>query len=223
MHPSLDELLSVRDGEPVAAATRQHAMNCVACSASLRRLTQRQQALQGLEQFEAPDIEFASITARSLQVTQSAAAPAHRWWAAAAAAAIVATVIGSFVLIERDRQSSELQSQAVPLHQPAVAEPEPLDAQLARLVQQSRELDQLLHNMPPRPEVQRVSLAGMVDRIEQRVQWLDMQLSSVPDSGADQVLAQRLWRERVELMDSLVTVRYAEALPQSFPSDEPTG
>jgi hypothetical protein len=50
----------------------------------------------------------------------------------------------------------------------------------------------------------------MIDTIEDRIQWLDFQLSDAPDSGLSEEQTQRLWRERVELMDSLVKVRYAE-------------
>jgi hypothetical protein len=50
----------------------------------------------------------------------------------------------------------------------------------------------------------------MIDTIEERIQWLDFQLSDAPDSGLNERQTQRLWSERVELMDSLVKVRYAE-------------
>jgi hypothetical protein len=48
------------------------------------------------------------------------------------------------------------------------------------------------------------------------VQWLDVQLSSVPEVASNDELAHQLWRERVDLMDSLVKVRYAESAPMAF-------
>ena len=53
-------------------------------------------------------------------------------------------------------------------------------------------------------------MAATIDSIEQRVQWLDRQLVVRPDAGLNEAQAYQLWRERVELMDSLVKVRYAE-------------
>ena len=45
---------------------------------------------------------------------------------------------------------------------------------------------------------------------------LDWQLAYGSDAGLDRVQARRLWSERVELMDSLVKVRYAESAPMAF-------
>jgi hypothetical protein len=89
----------------------------------------------------------------------------------------------------------------------------PLDVGTARvpeLVAQSRRLEDLLQQLPERPRIERVSTAAMIDTIEERIQWLDFQLSDAPDSGLNERQTQRLWSERVELMDSLVKVRYAE-------------
>jgi hypothetical protein len=47
---------------------------------------------------------------------------------------------------------------------------------------------------------------------------LDLQLSSVIKNDADREQAQRLWSARVELLDSLVYVRYAEAARNGYES-----
>ena len=62
-------------------------------------------------------------------------------------------------------------------------------------------------------DVTRLHLSFVPHRntIEQRIAWLDFQLSSTPDGDLSEEQSRRLWRERVELMDSLVKVRYAEA------------
>jgi hypothetical protein len=49
-----------------------------------------------------------------------------------------------------------------------------------------------------------------IDTIEDRIQWLDFQLTSADDGALDEEQSRRLWSERVTLMDSLVKVRYAE-------------
>jgi hypothetical protein len=43
-----------------------------------------------------------------------------------------------------------------------------------------------------------------------------VQLSYAPDTGLNDAQAYRLWRERVDLMDSLVKVRYAESSRLAF-------
>ena len=40
--------------------------------------------------------------------------------------------------------------------------------------------------------------------------------SYAPETGLNDEQARRLWLERVDLVDSLVKVRYAEGLPPSF-------
>ena len=97
---------------------------------------------------------------------------------------------------------------------PATSQEQPTDviehARVPELMAQSQHLEDLLQRLPGRPHIERVSTAAMIDTIEDRIQWLDFQLSDAPDSGLNEEQTQRLWRERVELMDSLVKVRYAE-------------
>ena len=84
-------------------------------------------------------------------------------------------------------------------------------SELAALVERSRQLEDVLQELPARPRIERVSTAATIDTIEQRIQWLDFQLSNAPDAALNDAFAQQLWSERVTLMDSLVKVRYAEA------------
>jgi len=222
MHPRIDQLLSLRDGQPVDAATLEHAESCAVCAASLHRLTQRRHELQNLPPFDAPEIDYSLIRARAAKSAPAARKDGYQW--SAVAAAIVAAVIAGFMAVDRDRDAPAVQVHhpaSAPADVPALEESQ--EPALAQLVERSRELDQLLQNMPRRPEVQRVSFAGTVDRLEQRVQWLDMQLSSAPDVAADEALSRRMWRERVDLMDSLVAVRYAESLPRPAFAGEPPG
>lgn len=81
---------------------------------------------------------------------------------------------------------------------------------LDQLVAQSRQLDDLLQELPERSRVERVAQAATLDRLEQRIEWLDYQLSYRPPAELSREQARQLWRERVDLMDSLVKVRYAQ-------------
>jgi hypothetical protein len=201
MHARIDQLLSQRDGEPVDVNTVRHMENCALCASELARLRQMQQRLQALPAFDPPPLSLQS------------AAPVRRRIAlpVAIAAACVLVVVTAIAL--RDRTSTQHVQPPVAVVPVAPAkEPEPLE----KLVAQSRELDELLEHLPERPSVERVAMAATIDTIEQRIQWLDVQLSYAPESGLNDEQAYRLWRERVDLMDSLVKVRYAEGRHLSF-------
>jgi hypothetical protein len=74
----------------------------------------------------------------------------------------------------------------------------------------SQALEQLLAALPERPAVERAGTSLPIETLEAQVQWLDHQLSSA-DGGAADSSAEQLWRDRVEVMDSLVRLRYVEA------------
>jgi hypothetical protein len=202
MHAPINHLLSLRDGQPVDAATAAHVEQCQRCSVELRRLREMKSKLQALPQLEGP-VSFAQIQ-RAME--RPVAAPRRAVSARVVAALAFVTLTAVFFVALRDETA------------PAIAErkqPEPLAAavEIARvpeLVAQSRHLEDLLQRLPERPRIERVSTAATLDTIEQRIQWLDFQLSDALDSGLNEQQTRRLWRERVELMDSLVKVRYAE-------------
>lgn len=201
MHARIDQLLSQRDGEPVDVNTVWHIESCAQCSSALARLKTMQQRLQALPSFDPPPLS----SMRSVRIRGRRAVPA-----AIAAAGVLAIAIG---IARRDRVVEVQTPEPVAAAQkPSVNQAEPL----ATLMAQSRQLDELLRHLPERPSIERVALAATIDTIEQRIQWLDVQLSYAPETGLNDEQARRLWRERVDLMDSLVKVRYAEGQPLSF-------
>jgi hypothetical protein len=84
-------------------------------------------------------------------------------------------------------------------------------ASVAALQQQSQALEQVLAEMPARPAGARAATALPIETLEAQVQWLDHRLSLTRAEANSGHEAQQLWRERVEVMDSLVRLRYAEA------------
>jgi anti-sigma factor RsiW len=207
MHASIDHLLSLRDGQPVDAATAAHVEQCARCSAELRKLRETQGKLQSLPQLDAP----ASFHETQRALARPAAAPRRVLSARLVAGLAFATLTAIFFVALRDGTSPD-----VVQHQPERVEQQapPTDviemARVPELVARSQQLEGLLQKLPDRPRIERVSTAAMIDTIEERIQWLDFQLSDARDSGLNEEQTRRLWRERVELMDSLVKVRYAE-------------
>lgn len=81
---------------------------------------------------------------------------------------------------------------------------------VAQLRSQSQALDELLAVMGERPVVERAGTSVPIDTLESQVQWIDHQIS-VGDGEIEPGSAERLWRQRVEAMNSLVQLRYVEA------------
>jgi len=198
MHARIDDLLSIRDAEPVDAATAAHVEQCPTCAEQLRKLALAQTELRALPQLEPPAESWEGIQSRLARPV-----PRSRYTAGRIAAALAVTVLSIITVVAlRDDDEPMLVEQI---------EREPLDPPpVAELVAQSRQLEHLLQTLPERPSIERVSTAVTIDTIEERIQWLDYQLTNVADHDLNEEQSRWLWSERVALMDSLVKVRYAE-------------
>ena len=207
MHASIDHLLSLRDGEPVDAATAAHVEQCQHCSSELRKLHETRAQLQSLPLLDAPS-SFQEIRRA---MARPVAAPRRALSARLVAGLAFVTLTTIFFVALRDETAPTVANRSVePQVEPVTSLIDVEPARVPELVAQSRRLEDLLQQLPERPRIERVSTAAMIDTIEERIQWLDFQLSDAPDSGLNERQTQRLWSERVELMDSLVKVRYAE-------------
>ena len=205
MHARIDQLLSLRDRAPVDGAAARHVEGCAQCAAELRRLIELRDRMQQLPTLPGPPDAWPRIET----VLASRRARQVRLRRGAIAATIVLAAAAAIGLYGDSTPQTAQTPSPVPL-QGAEAH-----AAFADLVARSRVLDEMLQTLPRRPAVERVSMAATIDTIEERIQWLDFHLSYAPVE-LDDAQAQRLWSERVELMDSLVKIRYAEARRTSF-------
>jgi hypothetical protein len=194
MHVRVDQLLSLRDGEPVVAEAREHIQHCAHCRAEFDLLAQVRERLNALPAIDPPRDFWRDIESRAARDRE------RPRWRVAAAAAIAVVAVASYLGV-RDGRDSQLI---------AATEPAPYPSnEIERLIEQSRELEALLTHLPE-PQVERVSTAAAIDSLEQRIQWLDWQLGTADDE-LDPQQTQRLWSQRVDLMDSLVKVRFAQS------------
>jgi chitinase len=83
-------------------------------------------------------------------------------------------------------------------------------ASLADLRERSQALEELLAALPERPAVERAGTSVPIESLQAQVQWLDHQLSLAGAEG-NPAADEKLWRDRVEVMNSLVQLRYVEA------------
>ena len=211
MHLRTEELLSIRDGV-FDAEWRAHLECCAECAAQLEALARTRQRLRELPLLE-PTVSWSDVQRRASAAgsasNASDASGARRaraliGIAVAASVALVALLVGT----QRDNTTGTEVPEA--LASMANERESSTTVDFANLIERSRRLDALLQTMPARPHVERVSMAATLDTMEGRVQWLDYQLAYA-GGELDPSQSQRLWQERVELMDSLVKVRYAQA------------
>ena len=83
------------------------------------------------------------------------------------------------------------------------------DARVEELMIRSQQLEAVLRELPRRPAVEQAGTAVAIEELQSRIQQLDTQLSVPEVAGSHEV--QQLWDQRVQLMSSLVGVRFAEA------------
>jgi hypothetical protein len=151
--------------------------------------------LAGLPGFAPPPGTFLSAARRAAAPRVTAAT--GRGWTLAAAAA---TVVLAVAVLLRAGPSPE----GPPPAPIAWAPPAELLAESARLEAQLAAL--------PRQDAQRVGTAYTISLLEDRLALVDDELSAAALEPGSADAAVGLWHERVALMDSLVRVRYAEAL-----------
>jgi hypothetical protein len=202
MHADFQELLVIRDGTPVDAMVAQHALECPECSRELTRLAALKNELRQLPSYEPPPRAWASIRSQMERL------PPHRPNRAplVAVAASIALAVLVLPLLRRTPVLTPPGTSASASQQPAGDDKDGVGA----LMQRSQRLEAVLQVLPRRPQVEFAGTSATIDELQNRIQLVDHQLSS---ASADQpgTDARRLWSARVELMNSLVHVRYAEA------------
>ena len=197
MHARIDELLSLRDREPVAAAAARHAADCRTCAGELERVRGLRRRLRALPALPPPERGWDAVAGRAYQRS-----PRGRLLAGAGLglAASAAWLMLSFMLRE---------TPPPPVAPPAVIAEAGVDAH-AELMRRSMALENALKDIDYRPNVVRVGTAGTIADIEDRIALVDYQLSHAAAGRLSDAQSERLWRQRVDLMGSLVQVRYAQ-------------
>jgi hypothetical protein len=201
MHARIDELLSLRDGAPVDAHVRAHVDGCAACAAELARTSALRERLRELPPAPASEVDaWPAIRAR-LAPTSAGRRGFDRLAPLAAAASIAA--LGLFAAL----RWIDTPPPATVASRPPVAQQ---SDSLADLRERSQALEELLASLPERPAVERAGTSMPIDSLQAQVQWLDHQLS-VAGADGNPATDEQLWRDRVEVMNSLVQLRYVEA------------
>lgn len=183
-HCTIEELVELRDGQGSAAA-RSHVASCETCRAELDRLHQRAAALRSLPSFSAPRDRW-PVVREGFESSRRRRRIARAGWTVLAAAA-------SFVLLIGVR--------SIPGSGPNMLVAQEIES----LVEESQELEVVLQEYYRQGRVVNAATAAAIADLEDRIALIDLgieraQAAALPsDDMAD------LWRERVALMDQLVT------------------
>jgi len=200
MHARLDELLDLRDGAPVPDAVRAHVEGCASCTAALARGRVLRERLRALPAAPPPATYGWQAVERRLAATARRGRLETRFAALAAAASVAALALFAAMRWQETSAPGRVDPDAAPAAAVAVEE----------LRSRSQALEAMLAALPARPAVVRAGTAVPIESLEAQVQWLDHQLL-LADAGEPAPEAERLWRDRVEVMSSLVQLRYVEA------------
>lgn len=190
MHPKMDELLALRDGDG-AAETARHVEQCEHCRAELEEVGAMAKALKSLPSFEAPGGAWTDIRHRVVAHRRRTNRARFGLVAASLIAVATLTLVVRFGVVEND-----------PIPQ-GIGEPR---LAVEHLSQASRELELVLQNPSLQSRVLSPGRAAMIVELEDRIALVDIALAhhtgEEPDEGA--VV---LWSDRVELLDALLTAR----------------
>lgn len=207
MHASIEQLLNLRDGADASDTVAAHVRECAECRSTLERLNLVTAALRSLPaRGSAPD-RWNAIAARLSGAQAPESAPRSRpgWFLPAASAALVLVAV---LLTFNDRDAPAPAAQ--------MAEVVPAANARQQLLAESQRLETLLASLPAEPRVTRAHTAMTVADLEDRIQWVDYRLNFAREAGLRGDQADLLWRERVDLLNSLVAVRYAQTRAVAF-------
>ncbi len=200
-HATIEELLNLRDAASVAAATETHVADCAPCRTELARLHALRAGLRALPALPPAPETWARVMARVEPPVMLVARRSRMQVAAAGLAASLAIAVALGAVMLR-----------APLVQPAagtLATATRTDPTLEDLRGRSQRLEAVLAAIQSQPRVTSARSAGAIAELEDGIALVDYQLSQVDTADLDDVTRRALWRKRVELMESLVTVRYA--------------
>ena len=212
MHIRTEDLLKIRDGEPVDAKIRVAVDSDDQLKADLDYLQETQNALQSLPALDPPSGIWESIAETSFDSSNSSARqwPLRSMIAATLAAVVVLAVIRSpqppdfsETILETNTEIADadsIQRAATSTYDSLVAESEDLERQLNQIGYQ--------------PKLISAGTMSTIVSLEDEIALLDAQLMYARTLQPMQTEA--LWETRVGLMDALVNVRYTHSQLSGF-------
>ena len=220
MRPTTQDLLKLRDGEPVSA-TLAAELEDPAVRQKVQRLEQVRRELQALPALQPPAGIWDQVRAEVTNETAAAKRPPSRWHWPARLALAASVALVAVVLISRgpDRLGGTAEVPATTVAGADAARRQggtPLvNPSYASLAAESQRLERVLTRLDDRPRVINAGTASTIAELEDRIALVDYQLGTLGTTLNGRERA-ALWQQRVDLMNSLVMVRYAQAQGDRF-------
>lgn len=209
MHATTGELIACRDGEPLDAQVALHIRECGDCSRALQQLIDLRAGLRELPEEQAPAGSWEAIEARwelERHPGNSMLRPL------AVAASLLAAIVVSLLLWPTARQELPVVAGS---GQPGAAMSG--QASLAALQGRSQYLEEMLAAVERNSgSVTSLRTAGTAVELEDSIALIDYRLANSDPASLSEADRRELWQQRVELMESLVTLRYAQARANSI-------
>lgn len=212
MRPRTVDLLRIRDAEPVDANVRSAVEADPALLAELARLTELRRALVALPAFVPPPDAWSAIAAQLDQRRATRRVAGVAWLLRAALTACVAIAAIAFLL--HIRPDAPLAPATTIVGNPAASRATPVtgSAAYASFVEQSARLERALDGLGPRSPIVRVGTAATIADLERSIGAIDTRVMFARQLGLDGAELAALHRHRVELMNALWQVRYADQM-----------
>ena len=214
MFPSTENLLKIRDGEPVDADAVAYVNADPSARRELERLQRVQRELNELPDFAPPEDVWERVVSSVDGSTHGGFRPGWQWPLRAAIAASVA--VGAIVLVGRQPDAVDLLASG-----PAniVAESTPSNAvedilgtpTYASLISESARLERALKGMPYQSGVMRAGTVSQIAAFEDAIAAVDYQLMYSGQFGLTVPERHSLAQHRVDLLNALVALRYGQA------------
>jgi len=193
MHPNLDELLALRDGNGSAGIMR-HVEGCEGCSAEIEGLCSVREALRALPPCPPPDGSWEFIRKR---LTAERRRPVDAQLGVAAAvllALLTAAIMGRLGLADRTVGDTPGRDTRETVEQ---------------LTRASRDLELVLRDGSMQSPIMKPRRAALIVELEDRIALIDLAIAQNQVREPD-VRTVALWSDRVQLLDALVTARGGE-------------
>ena len=218
MRTCTEDLLTIRDGEPVDASVHSQVLTDPESSEELERLRAAQKALQELPELQPPSGVWTKILAEVQRDNRREPKLLRHWSLGSAIAAGVAVL--AFMLISTDPEMPmkiESGLVAVAPEGGGVLDAIPAeDLGYALLAAESAQLERELNSIEYQPSLTNADIATIAVVLEDQIGYVDAQLTYASANRLDSRQTEILWRERVDLMNTLVDVRYAQFQQAGF-------
>ena len=201
MHASLEQLIGLRDEEPVSVEVQQHVRGCGECAAALNGLLAARDRLTALADPLPPAGAWQRIAAASDRSVR------RRRWLPAAGVGLAASVTAVALLVNLHVKPLPARDDTAVVT-PSGSQP----ADVKQLMAQSRYLERAVLKLDGPADNMAVSAdtASTVAALEDRIAMVDYEINSAAGVPNDDPHMVQLWKQRVDLLQSLAAVRYAQ-------------